>query len=48
VSPEDVDGDCIVCIDKTVEPARVEWGHVFCYKCALREYMLSPLQDTAH
>jgi hypothetical protein len=36
VSAEEVEGDCIVCMDKPIEPVRVQCGHVFCYECAFK------------
>jgi len=34
--PEEVDGDCIVCMDKPVEPVKLQCGHIFCYRCAFK------------
>jgi hypothetical protein len=36
VDPGQIEGDCIVCMDKPVEPVRVQCGHVFCYECAFK------------
>jgi hypothetical protein len=43
VREEEVVSDCIVCLDRPVDPVKFNCGHIFCHRCAAKWLLVQPI-----